>query len=145
MRTMIAALTALVALPVCAADPALEARVERIERALGNQAASSLLLQVQRLQQEVQELRGLVEMQQYKINALTGGEGGPVPGQDQPPPPAPFPDDGPAGRAGGRGSRRQRTRRGIPAAGHRHPGSAPDAADADPHVAVTRDHGRWRA
>jgi tol-pal system protein YbgF len=94
MRTTIIALLALLALPAWAADPALEARVERIERALGNQAASSLLLQIQRLQQEVQELRGLVEVQQYKINALTGGQGQAFPGQDQPPPPAPFPDEG---------------------------------------------------
>jgi tol-pal system protein YbgF len=94
MRIMIVAIAALLALPAWAADPALEARVERIEKALGNQAASSLLLQVQRLQQEVQELRGLVEMQQYKINSLAGGQGEPSPGQDQPPPPAPFPDAG---------------------------------------------------
>ncbi len=102
MRTMTIALAALIALPVWAADPALEARVERIERALGNQSASSLLLQVQRLQQEVQELRGLVELQQYKLNALTGGQGGLLPGQDRPPPPAPFPDtDEPAESAAG--------------------------------------------
>jgi len=107
MRKMIIAFAALVALPVWAADPALEARVERIERALGNQAASSLLLQVQRLQQEVQELRGQLEMQQYKINALTGGQGEVSSGQEQPPPPAPFPDAGEPAElgAGGPGAR----------------------------------------
>jgi tol-pal system protein YbgF len=94
MRAMVIAVAALATLPAWAADPALEARVERIERALGNQAASSLLLQVQRLQQEVQELRGQLEMQQYRINSLTGGQGEPSPGQDRPPPPAPFNDGG---------------------------------------------------
>ena len=93
MRAMVIAVAALAALPAWGADPALEARVERIERALGNQAASSLLLQVQRLQQEVQELRGQIEMQQYRINSLTAGQGEPSSGQDQPPP-APFTDEG---------------------------------------------------
>jgi tol-pal system protein YbgF len=105
MRAMIVAGLVLIALPAWSADPGLEARVQRIERALGNQAASSLLLQIQRLQQELQELRGMVEMQQYKINALTGGQAEAVPSQDQPPPPAPFPDTGEPGEldAGGPG------------------------------------------
>lgn len=85
--------TALFGLPSLAApDAKLEARVARLEDALGNQSAAGLLIQVQRLQQEVQELRGLVEVQQYRINSLTGGGGIPVPGQDQFPAPAPFPD-----------------------------------------------------
>jgi tol-pal system protein YbgF len=109
MRTTIFALLAVVALSAWAADPALEARVLRIEKELGNQSASSLLLQVQRLQQEVQELRGMVEMQQYKINALTGGQGEAQPGQHEPPPPAPFadtdepPEAGAGGPSGPRG------------------------------------------
>ena len=92
MRTTIIAVAALLAMPAWAAESPLEARVEQLERALGNQSAANLLLQVQRLQQEVQELRGQIEMQQYKINALTGGQGAPGPSLDQPPPPAPFPD-----------------------------------------------------
>jgi tol-pal system protein YbgF len=71
---LLIACAALTALPAVGADPALEARVERLEKTLGNQSAANLLLQVQRLQQEMQELRGLVEMQQYKLNALTGGQ-----------------------------------------------------------------------
>lgn len=92
MRTAIAAVAALLALPIWAAESPLEARVARLENALGNLSASNLLLQVQRLQQEVQELRGQVEMQQYRINALMGGQDLPVSGSDQTPPPAPFPD-----------------------------------------------------
>jgi tol-pal system protein YbgF len=84
---------ALIALSAAAAsDPALEARVARLEETLGNQTAAGLLIQVQRLQQEVQELRGMVEVQQYKINALTGGQPMPADGSDQVQPPAPFPD-----------------------------------------------------
>ena len=85
--------TVLFALPsLAASDAELEARVARLESALGNQSAAGLLIQVQRLQQEVQELRGLVEVQQYRINGLTGGGSVPIPGQDQLPPPAPFPE-----------------------------------------------------
>jgi tol-pal system protein YbgF len=90
--TSVVIASALFALPAWAAESPLEARVGRIEKALGNQSAASLLLQVQRLQQEVQDLRGLVELQQYKIDALTGGQGLPAGGVEQPPPPAPFPD-----------------------------------------------------
>ena len=59
------------ALPV-AADPALEARVARLERMVRTQGPSELLLQVQRLQQEVQTLRGLVESQQNTLERLQG-------------------------------------------------------------------------
>ncbi|WP_373510562.1 tol-pal system protein YbgF [Thiocapsa sp.] len=52
------------------ADPALEARLARMERILENQAGSDLLLQMQQLQMEMQELRGLVEMQQFEIQKL---------------------------------------------------------------------------
>jgi tol-pal system protein YbgF len=103
---LVIACSALISLPALAAgagDPVLEARVERLEKALGNQSASSLLLQLQRLQQEVQELRGLVELQQYKINALTGGQTPPPTAADQPLPPPIEDDTGadqPAGSAG---------------------------------------------
>ena len=99
----------LVAMPAAmAADPALEARVERLEKTLGNQSAASLLLQVQRLQQEMQELRGLVELQQYKINALTGGQATATPAAGEQPLPPPIEDTtgveqapGPAGAGPG--------------------------------------------
>ncbi|MFB1489360.1 MULTISPECIES: tol-pal system protein YbgF [unclassified Thiocapsa] len=52
------------------ANPALEARLARMERILENQAGSELLLQMQQLQMEMQELRGLVEMQQFEIQKL---------------------------------------------------------------------------
>lgn len=52
------------------ADSALEARVARLERILSSERPSELLLQVQRLQQEVQDLRGLVEDQQYTLDRL---------------------------------------------------------------------------
>lgn len=52
------------------ANPALEARLARMERILENQAGSDLLLQMQQLQMEMQELRGLVEMQQFEIQKL---------------------------------------------------------------------------
>jgi tol-pal system protein YbgF len=45
----------------------LEARVAKIERMLSEQRQSDLLLQLQQLQQEVQQLRGLVEKQQYLL------------------------------------------------------------------------------
>lgn len=51
--------------PVSAADPALEARLSRLERMLNERSLSDLVLQIQQLQQEVQDLRGQVEVQQY--------------------------------------------------------------------------------
>lgn len=65
----------LLALAVCfipttsalAADPALEARMSRIERMLNERSLSDLVLQIQQLQQEVQDLRGQVETQQYLL------------------------------------------------------------------------------
>lgn len=68
--------------PVVAADPALDARVSRIEQMLSERSLSDLLLQIQQLQQEVQELRGQVETQQYllrqqgMIGPGTSGSGG---------------------------------------------------------------------
>ncbi|MCF7991799.1 MAG: tol-pal system protein YbgF [Thiohalocapsa sp.] len=55
-------------------QPGVEARLERLERMLNEQSVSDLVLQLQRLQQEVQELRGLVEMQQYRMQR--DGRGG---------------------------------------------------------------------
>ncbi|AGA89424.1 tol-pal system protein YbgF [Thioflavicoccus mobilis 8321] len=59
----------LLALPA-AADSQLEARVARLERVLRNQAPSDLLLEVQRLRQDVQDLRGQVETQQHVLDLL---------------------------------------------------------------------------
>lgn len=50
-----------------AADPAFEARVSRLERMLNERSLSDLVLQIQQLQQEVQDLRGQVETQQYLL------------------------------------------------------------------------------
>jgi tol-pal system protein YbgF len=63
---------ALIALLVPAVAPAqdLDGRVTRIENILENQRSSDLLLQVQRLQQEVQQLRGMVEQQQFELANL---------------------------------------------------------------------------
>lgn len=52
------------------ADPDLAGRVGRIERILENQTGSELLLQMQRLQTEMQELRGMVEQQRFDIDKL---------------------------------------------------------------------------
>lgn len=49
---------------------ALEGRVGRLERILENQSGSDLLLQVQRLQVEMQELRGMLETQRFQIEKL---------------------------------------------------------------------------
>lgn len=65
-----AALLAATVPPTALANPALEARLARMERILENQAGSELLLQMQQLQMEMQELRGLVEMQQFEIQKL---------------------------------------------------------------------------
>ena len=122
---LLIACSSLTNLPVLAAgDPALEARVERLEKTLGNQSAANLLLQVQRLQQEVQELRGLVELQQYKLNGLTGGQTTAPPAAGEQPLPPPMEDttgvDQPAGQVGaGMGGT------GTPAAG---PGFVPPVA-----------------
>lgn len=74
-------------LPAAAAlaDPQLEARIARIERIITNQAGSELLLQIQQIQMELQELRGLVEMQQFEIQRLQRqGSVPPSFGMDQP-------------------------------------------------------------
>jgi tol-pal system protein YbgF len=57
--------------PVLAAEPAptLEQRMERLERILRNQSLSDIILQLQQLQQEVQQLRGEVELQKHTLDA----------------------------------------------------------------------------
>ena len=55
---------------VCAAESTLDGRVGRLERILENQSGSDLLLQVQRLQMEVQELRGMLEAQRIDLDKL---------------------------------------------------------------------------
>lgn len=62
-----------------AIDPAVEARLTRVERMLSEQSLSDLVLQIQQLQQEVQELRGQVEMQQYTLQQLRGSRFGGAP------------------------------------------------------------------
>ena len=54
----------------------LEARLERLERMLNEQSVSDLVLQIQQIQQEVQDLRGQVEMQQYRLQQLDRSSGG---------------------------------------------------------------------
>ncbi len=65
-----AAVIAVLATPVAFADSELEGRLGRLERILENQSGSELLLQVQRLQTEMQDLRGMVEQQGFAIEKL---------------------------------------------------------------------------
>ncbi|MTW21467.1 tol-pal system protein YbgF [Allochromatium palmeri] len=60
----------LIAPSLWAADPEIEGRIGRLERILENQSGSDLLLQMQRLQSEMQELRGMVEQQRFDIERL---------------------------------------------------------------------------
>ena len=48
----------------------IEDRVARIERVLENQGGSDIMLRMQQLQQEMQELRGLVETHQFELQKL---------------------------------------------------------------------------
>jgi tol-pal system protein YbgF len=50
-----------------------EVRLDRLERMLNEQTLSDLVLQIQRLQQEVQDLRGQVELQQYRMQQMDRG------------------------------------------------------------------------
>lgn len=52
------------------AQTSLDARVARLERIQQNQTGSELLLQVQQLQTEMQELRGMLERQRLDIDRL---------------------------------------------------------------------------
>ncbi|HIP53120.1 MAG TPA: tol-pal system protein YbgF [Chromatiales bacterium] len=48
----------------------LDQRLQRIERMLRNQSLSDIMLQLQRLQQEVQQLRGELEIQAHAIESI---------------------------------------------------------------------------
>ena len=48
----------------------VEQRIERLERILRNQSLSDIVLQLQQLQQEVQQLRGELELQSHTLDAL---------------------------------------------------------------------------
>lgn len=69
----------------------LEQRVERLERVLDNQSLSDILLQLQRLQQEVRQLRGELELQGHALEAqqqrqrplYPDGDAGPVEEQER--------------------------------------------------------------
>ena len=50
--------------------PTLEQRLERLERILQNQSLTDVVMQLQRLQQEVQQLRGELELQSHTLDAL---------------------------------------------------------------------------
>ncbi|RDH86281.1 MAG: tol-pal system protein YbgF [endosymbiont of Escarpia spicata] len=57
--------------PVMAGTPSLEQRLERLERILRNQSLTDIILQLQQLQQEVQQLRGEVELQKHSMDAMS--------------------------------------------------------------------------
>jgi len=50
--------------------PSLEQRINLLERRLENQGLADIVLSLQRLQQEVQQLRGEVELQNHTMDAL---------------------------------------------------------------------------
>jgi len=62
--------------PLPAAQPAkpaqasVEQRLQRLERILRNQSLADIILQLQQLQQEVQQLRGEVELQKHTMDAM---------------------------------------------------------------------------
>ncbi|KAA6185979.1 tol-pal system protein YbgF [Thiohalocapsa marina] len=70
------------------------------------QTLSDVVLQLQRLQQEVQELRGLVEMQQFQLRRLGGDSLQPDPGADALPWPPAARDRDPWPRGGDSGAER---------------------------------------
>ncbi len=80
----------LVASPVVMADPLLEGRIARLERIQENEGGANLQLQIQRLQQEMQDLRGIVEQLQYSMQSPRGRQtdrfGGSSPDYGDPPP-----------------------------------------------------------
>jgi len=65
----------------------LEQRVERLERMLENQNLSGILLQLQRLQQEVRQLRGELEVQAHAMEAQRRRPPGLSPDLEVPPVP----------------------------------------------------------
>lgn len=70
LAVLLVGLTVALSGTAMAADPQLEGRLARLERILENQGGSDLMLRMQQLQQEMQELRGLVETQQFEIQKL---------------------------------------------------------------------------
>ncbi len=52
------------------ASLSVEQRLERLERILRNQSLSDIIIKLQHLQQEVQQLRGEVELQNHTMDAL---------------------------------------------------------------------------
>lgn len=79
----------------------VEVRLDRLERMLSEQTLSDLVLQIQRLQQEVQDLRGQVEVQQYRMQQLDrGGFAGFGAGPSRPP----LPGDDVGARTGAEGT-----------------------------------------
>jgi tol-pal system protein YbgF len=60
-----------------AAEKPLQQRVERLERVLENQNLSEILLQLQRLQREVLQLRGELEVQGHRLENLQRERGYP--------------------------------------------------------------------
>jgi len=57
-------------LAISAKPPTVEQRLGRLERILQNQSLSDLVLQIQRLQQEVRKLRGDLEVQNHAMEDL---------------------------------------------------------------------------
>ncbi len=57
-------------LPAVAGAQSLEQRVARLEQISSGQSLSDLVLEVQRLQQEIRELRGELEVQQHLLEGL---------------------------------------------------------------------------
>jgi len=76
----------------------IEVRLDRLERMLNEQTLSDLVLQIQRLQQEVQDLRGQVELQQHRMQQMDrGGFAGFAAGPVRPPLPGSKAVDAPKG------------------------------------------------
>lgn len=61
---------ALCGLPVLGIAQSLEQRVTRLEQILVGQSLSEMVLEVNRLRQEIRELRGALEVQQHQIEGL---------------------------------------------------------------------------
>lgn len=53
-----------------AAGPSIEARISKLERMVEGQALADLLLRIQRLQEDVQKLRGDLEVQANELNGI---------------------------------------------------------------------------
>jgi tol-pal system protein YbgF len=73
---------------VAGADSDLESRVARLERILSSQTISNLVLQVQRLQSDIDKLRGRLDVQQHEIEMLQQARGQPASGSGATAPPA---------------------------------------------------------